>query len=321
MEPMTQPAILKHMVTVADATRCRMLRILARQELTVSEVCAVLQAPQSTVSRHLKTLLDDGWVASRRDGTRRFYSMEPEGLEPDTRRLWQILDEQLEGAPATQQDEQRLEGVLAERRKGSREFFSSTADQWDRLREELFGPAFHLHALLGLLDSSWTVGDLGCGTGHIAEAVAPFVGQVIAVDGSAEMLGSARERLAGLENVDLRQGELDSLPLPDSTLDAALLSLVLHYAPDPGRVLREVGRVLRPGGRVLIVDMLPHEREEYQQMGHVWLGFSEGQVLRYLETAGFTGARVHPLPPQPDAKGPGLFAATAGRCAPMSNFQ
>src|SRR2546423_12948692 len=72
---MTQPAILKHMLTAADVTRCRMLRILACQELTVSELCSVLQLPQSTVSRHLKTLLEDDWVASRRDGTSRVYSM------------------------------------------------------------------------------------------------------------------------------------------------------------------------------------------------------------------------------------------------------
>ncbi len=68
-------AILEHMSALADPTRCRILLLLEQRELTVSELCAVLQAPQSNVSRHLKTLADDGWVTSRRDGTSRFYSM------------------------------------------------------------------------------------------------------------------------------------------------------------------------------------------------------------------------------------------------------
>ncbi|MFN3648940.1 MAG: ArsR/SmtB family transcription factor [Armatimonadota bacterium] len=300
------------MLAVADPIRCRMLRLLAGQELTVSELCAVLQLPQSTVSRHLKTLLDDGWVASRRDGTSRFYSMAAGELSGEAQELWSLVDAQVAETAAARQDDQRLEGVLSERRLKSREFFSSTADQWDRLRGELFGSVFHLRALLGLLDSEWTVGDLGCGTGQVSQVLAPFVGRMIAVDGSREMLESARGRLQGMPNVELRQGELEALPVETGALDAAVLMLVLHYVPDPARVLAEAGRALVPGGRLLIVDMLPHEREEYQQqMGHVWLGFSEPQLSRYLTQSGFEALRFHPLPADPEARGPALFAASA----------
>ena len=100
---------------------------------------------------------------------------------------------------AATQDHHRLQGVLAERRTKSQEFFSSAAGQWDRLREELFGPTFHLQALLGLIAIDWVVGDLGGGTGAVAAALAPFVARVIAVDNSAAMLQAARRRLHGFD--------------------------------------------------------------------------------------------------------------------------
>ena len=303
-------AILEHMSALADPIRCRVLLLLEKQELTVSELCAVLQMPQSSVSRHLKTLADDKWVVSRRDGTSRFYSMAAEDLDPGARRLWPIIRDQVANTSAAGQDDRRLRGVLTRRRAKSEEFFASAAGGWDRLRSDLFGDTFYLWGVLGLIDPTLVVGDLGCGTGQLTETVAPYVQKVIAVDGSTEMLDAARQRLGGARNVDLRQGELENLPIATGELDAAMLSLVLHYSASPARALAEVGRVVRPGGRVLVVDMLPHERQDYQQqMGHVWLGFSEKQITRFLAGAGITDVRVRMLPADPDAKGPTLFAA------------
>ncbi len=305
-------AILDHMSALADPTRCRILLLLERHELTVSELCAVLRLPQSSVSRHLKTLADDDWVASRRDGTSRFYSMPLDDLDSGASRLWPLIREQVATTATAGQDEQRLHDALARRRAKSEEFFATAAAGWDRLRGDLFGDTFFLWAILGLIDPSLTVGDLGCGTGQLAETVAPHVHRVIAVDASDDMLTAARARLGKLANVDLRKGDLEALPIPAGELDAAVMSLVLHYSPDPARALTEVARVLQPGGRVLIVDMLPHEHGEYQQqMGHVWLGFSDRQTTRFLTAAGFGNVRVRALPTDTRAKGPTLFAAVA----------
>src|SRR5687768_4114062 len=307
-------AILEHMSALSDPTRCRTLLLLERQELTVSELCAVLQMPQSSVSRHLKTLADDGWVVSRRDGTSRFYSMALDDMDPGARRLWPLIREQVAATSGAGQDDRRLRGVLARRRAKSEEFFATAAGGWDRLRSELFGDTFFLWGVLGLIDPTLVVGDLGCGTGQLTETVAPYVRQVVAVDSSNDMLEAARQRLGGAQNVDLRQGELEGLPIKDRELDAAMLSLVLHYSPSPARALAEVARALRPGGRVLVVDMLPHDRQEYQQqMGHVWLGFSEKQMTRFLNGAGFGQVRFRMLPADPDARGPALFAAAGVR--------
>jgi ArsR family transcriptional regulator len=307
-------AIFDDLTTLSDATRGRMLLILERQELTVSELCAVLQLPQSTVSRHLKTLADANWVSSRRDGTSRFYTVALDDRDAPTRRLWALLRERIATTAGADQDARRLKSVLGRRQTKSEEFFASSAGQWDRLRRELFGSGSALAAIPALIDRAWTVGDLGCGTGETSAALAPFVARTIAVDRSGEMLQTARRRLRDLPNVDVRRGELESLPIDDRQIDAALMILVLHHAPDPGAVLSEAARVVKPGGRLVVCDMLPHDHEEYkQQMGHVWLGFGEDQLRRLFASAGFHDTRVIPLPVDSAVKGPALFVASGTR--------
>lgn len=303
--------IFEQVTALADDARRRILLLLERHELTVSELCAVVQLPQSTTSRHLKTLSEAGWVVSRRDGTRRLYSLHP-GLETEATEIWRVMRAHVEADPTAGQDATRLESVLRSRRARSQEFFSETAADWDRVRDTLFGRGFYATALLGLLDADWTVGDLGCGTGRVAASLAPFVARVIAVDESPAMLAAARHRLKQLDNVEVRSGALESLPLDDGVLDVATSVLVLHHVAEPALVLAEAARTLRPGGSLLIVDMLPHRHHEYQsQMGHVWAGFSRGRIEQLLGAAGFALRSFHPLPPDPEARGPVLFVASA----------
>jgi ubiquinone/menaquinone biosynthesis C-methylase UbiE len=311
--------LFEQMPVVGDAMRSRLMLVLERHELTVGELCSVVQAPQSTVSRHLKALVDGGWLTSRADGTNRRYASAASRLDAPLRSLWLLIRKETSGTASAQQDERRLAQVLAIRRSRSEEFFRAGASEWDQLRDDLFGRRFFLPALLGLLDENAVVADLGCGTGQVAEALAPFVGQVIGVDGSPSMLKAAKKRLQKHGNVDLRAGTLEALPVNDAALDAAMLFLVLHHVTDPARCLVEAARALKPGGRLVIVDMLPHEREEYRsQMGHVWLGFAEADVVGTLRDAGFDHVRLLPLPADPKAKGPALFAARAVKPASAS---
>src|SRR5258707_1288142 len=209
------PAILDHLSALADATRSRILLLLDRHELTVSELCGIMQLPQSTVSRHLKALADSGWIAARAEGTSHLYMMTRDDLDPSSRRLWLLVREQVGPSPAAAQDQRRLQTALTERRTKSQEFFSSSAGQWDRVRDELFGDRFHLLALAAFAESHWTVGDLGSGTGAVTAALAPFVARVVGVDASAAMLQAAKKRLHGVDNVELRRGELEALPIDD----------------------------------------------------------------------------------------------------------
>jgi ubiquinone/menaquinone biosynthesis C-methylase UbiE len=304
--------VLERFTALADPTRSRILLLLDRHELTVSELCTVLQLPQSTVSRHLKLLADDGWLVARGEGTSRFYKMLPNRLDPATKNLWAVVRSQVASAVGSAQDARRAEGVLAKRLDKAQLFFSNSAEAWDKMRTDMIGARTDLLALLDLLDDTWVVGDLGCGAGHISDALAPCVRQVIAVDESGPMLTVAKARLASHDNVELREGTIESLPIDDGVLDAAVLFLVAHFITDPTKVMLELRRVLKPGGRLLIVDMMSHDRMEYVvQLGHVWQGFDGEQVKEWLSNAGFTSCRYRPLPEDPAAKGPALFVASA----------
>lgn len=312
MATQPDPRILDHMSVLAESARCRLLLLLEDHELTVSDLCAVLQLPQSTVSRHLKSLLDRGWVDVRPDRNRRLYNATVDRLDPGAQRLWELAREELSQTAARRLDRQRLQSVLARSRTLSQEFFDASSDRWDEIRDELFGNRFYLYAVAGMVPSGTRVADLGCGTGTVAEALAPFVGSIVGVDASPPMLELARMRLRDFDNVELRVGDLESLPIEDDSADIVTMILVLHHLEQPGTAIREAARCLRPGGRILIVDMLPHDRAEYRQdKGHVWLGFSQEDINEFLADAGFETGRFHALPPAPEAKGPNLFAVTA----------
>jgi ArsR family transcriptional regulator len=302
------------MQSLADRTRLRLLRMLERHELGVAELCEILQLPQSTVSRHLKVLSDQKWVHSRREGTNRLYRTILDELDPAARKLWLVAREQTERWATLKQDELRLVRLLSERETGSEAFFASAAGKWDKLRAELYGQGFTTAAMLALLPRDLVVADLGCGTGQVAGMLAARVARVIGIDSSAAMLRSARKRLEDRPNVELLRADLAQLPVENASVDAALLLLVLTYIPDIGAVLSEAARILRRGGHLVVVDLLPHDRDDFRrQMGQVHPGFDPDQLRATLAASGFAAVSIIPLPPEPEAKGPAIFLATAGR--------
>lgn len=310
---MTNTAVLDRLPALVDPTRARLLHVLAQQELTVNELCSVVQLPQSTVSRHLRLLSDEGWVAGRSEGTSRYYRLDPD-LGDAPKQLWELVAADLSKGPRAHGDTDRVRAVVAKRHARSRAFFARAATDWGKVREAVFGERASLIGLVGLVDERWVVGDLGCGTGHLTRLLAPFVQRVIGVDASAAMLDLARAHTSDLTNVELRSGDLEKLPMADVSLDAAVLALVLHNVADPGAVLHEATRVLRPGGRLLVLDMMPHGRDDLRQsLGHVWQGFSADQMAQWFANAGCPRARYVPLPPDLETEGPSLFAATAVR--------
>ncbi len=303
--------LLDWMGGLSDATRLRLLVLAEGQELSVAELCEVLQMPQSTVSRHLKVLGDQGWVHYRRQGTARLYRLLEEELESSQRELWKLARGQAKLWPELAQDRLRLEEHLARRGDDPRTFFAGAAARWDDLRSECYGETFAIAALASLLPRDWTVVDLGCGTGHLATLMARQVKRVIGVDQSEEMLAAARRRSTGFSNLEWRQGDLRRLPLDDAVSDAALMLLALTYLADPAAALAEARRVVRPGGKVVLVDLLSHDREDFRlAMGQRSTGFEVDEIKALLAGAGLHELVAFPLTPEVRAKGPALLLAS-----------
>lgn len=311
----TSSILTERLHALSDALRLRMLRLLESEELSVGEVAKVFQLPQSTVSRHLAMLSRAGWLVKRQVGTTTFYSLTMDDLEPEARGVWVVVRDQIGQGPETEEDDLRLLGVLADRKTDSVSFFGRVGGEWDAIRNELFGERLTALGLLSLLHADWTVADIGCGTGNAAEVLAGCVDRVIAVDQSETMLEAARLRVGETERVSFVRGSLESLPLENGSVDAACCMLVMHHVDEPEAAMRELARTLRAdrgGGVVLVVDMAKHERHEYRrEMGHRHLGFADDEISTMFVEAGFDPPRIRHLPGEPDAKGPGLFAAAA----------
>lgn len=297
---------------LADATRLRLLALLAEHELGVSDLCDVVQLPQSTVSRHLKILADEGWAISRRQGTTNLYQVVLDELEERQRELWVITRNEASEWATLQQDKLRLQQLVLNKQQDAGAFFADAAEQWESIRHELYGSRFTTDAMLGLIPSSWTLADLGCGSGILSAQLAPFVKQIIAIDNSQPMLAAAKQRTEKTTNIDLRKGELTALPIDDNAVDATLCVIVLSYIEDAEAAVQEMARVLKPGGRAVIVDLLAHNRDPFRrQMGQVHSGFTTDRLTALFEQAGLSDIRCRPLPPAQDATGPALLLATA----------
>ncbi|MCH7796935.1 MAG: metalloregulator ArsR/SmtB family transcription factor [Planctomycetes bacterium] len=306
--------LMRSLASLSDMVRLRLLRLIEREELSVGELSKILQLPQSTVSRHLKILHDNDWIALRSEGPASLYRMDDAALGANALALWNVVHKQLDNGPTLAEDDHRLAMVLAQRRGDSRTFFGRIVGEWDRLRSELFGERFTSAALVGLLEPEWVVADLGCGTGVTAESLAAVVRKVIAVDREPQMLTAARHRLEGFDNVEYLQDDLTALSLAEATVDAVIVSLVMVYVPRPEAAMAEIARIMKPGGRALIVDMVAHDRESYRHtMGHQHLGFDEARVRQWAGDSGLLDMRYRRLPADTSAKGPGLFVATMSK--------
>ena len=290
----------KIFASLADPTRLRILVLLRAMELSVGEIAQVLGQSQPRVSRHVKILIDAGLAERRKEGSWVFVSL---GVRARVEPLFQLLDRwsELDGdSTTTAADAARLAAVRADRAAAAERYFASHAGEWDALRS-LHVAESEVEAAIARALGKAPIGrliDIGTGTGRMIELFGPAADQSLGIDRSPEMLRLARVKLAqaGLDAVELRQGDMYSLPLASGSAETVIIHQVLHYAQNPAAAVSEAARLLTPGGRLLIVDFAPHEFEELRSRdAHVRLGFADESVLKYFEEAGLQGRVVEHL--------------------------
>lgn len=278
---------------LSDPTRLRILAALEGEELAVGEIADVLSMSQSRISNHLRLLKEGDALDARREGAWTFYRNALAG-SPSSAPLWQAVKGGLVEDRDFKADAARRRNVLEKRRRRSREYFaaknggnvdSDTGLEFNLLREEL---------LASLVPHDWTVVDVGCGEGHLTEALSARFAKVIAIDHAPERLAVAQRRLAGA-GIEFMHGEADDLPLPDGSADAIFFSLVLHHVPGIADVFAECARVLKPGGMVAIADFTPHHDEAMrEEMGDLRLGIDPAVIATALTETGFETIATSP---------------------------
>lgn len=283
--------LLQSLKALAEPTRLRILSLCGHAELTVRELEQILGQSQPRVSRHLKLLVDAGVLERNREGIWAFYRTRSTGA--GARLAHAILDLIPIDSDLISLDLERLANVRAERTQRAQAYFRENSARWHQIRSLYVDEEQVERALTTLLPhgSYRNLLDVGTGTGRILELLAPHASGAMGIDLSPEMLSIARANIdrAGLAHCQVRKADMSSMPVPSGSFDALTLHMVLHYASDPSRVLREAARVLTPGGRLVIVDFAPHENEALRtEHAHLWMGFSDDAVKGWLKEADLT---------------------------------
>lgn len=303
--PASFEALTASLKAAGEPTRLRLLAVLHKGELTVTELTSVLCQSQPRISRHLKLLQDAGLVDRIREGAWVFYRARER--HPLNAAIVDLLPE----SALIKRDRERLLAVQAARAATAATYFEANAGDWDRLRAlHVSEPEVEaaMRALLGEHRIGRVV-DLGTGTGRMLELFAGQADELVGIDASRDMLTLARARIdqAGLAHARVRQGDLFELDLVEEPAlagggDLVVLHQVLHFLADPKSALRAAAELVRPGGRLIVVDFAPHEEEFLRtEHAHRRLGFSESEMRGYLEDAGLAVTAVRHLSPAPGA--------------------
>lgn len=305
----TRPTIhLDQMVdtlkAAAESSRLRILVLLSRGDLTVSDLTEILNQSQPRVSRHLKLLFDAELIARYQEGSWAYFRL------ADTDAAREFVDGVVahidHSDPVVDRDLERLAAVKRRRQERAAEYFSRNAASWDQIRS-LHVPDGAIETVMKKLVGKRpfrSMVDLGTGTGRLLELFSPLYRRGIGIDRSREMLAVARANLdkAGVTHAQVRLGDLYAPPVERDAHDFVTMHQVVHYLEDPPAAIREAARLLRPGGRLMIVDFAPHGHEFLrEEHAHVRLGFADSAIADWLEEAGLDLEETQGFAPKGDA--------------------
>lgn len=268
-----------------------MVRILLRGPLNVSEISTVLGLSQSNVSHNLRKLLDAGIVIRKGRGGWAYY-----GLNRHDSVAGIILD----GISSNMKEIENYENDMSElrlcydkRKAEAREFFDRVASELDEVSYLMPDTETYITEVIDMYPAGSTILDAGCGSGELVLKLARRGLSVIGVDQSREMLSKAGKKVASDwngNNVELRLGSAEHLPLADSSVDGIMVHMILHHLSEPSMFFREASRVCRDNGRCSVIELMPHDNSDLKRMqGDLWPGFDRDEVKEWMSSAGFNG--------------------------------
>ena len=279
--------------TLSDPTRLRLLALVMREELSVAELQEILGMGQSRISSQLALLRQADLVADRRDGKKAFYSLRTH-LPARQLALLRAATEAVADMPVMAEDRDSLERILLKRRRVSEQYFNLIAGRLGR--NYCPGRSWEAIGHLALrLTPPIVIADLGAGEGLVSQLLAHRARQVWCIDNSPRMVevGTELARKNGLANLSYKLGDIEQVPLPDQSVDLAILSQALHHARHPQIAVNEAARILRPGGQLLVLDLNEHHFERARELyADVWLGFKESALHSFLKKAGLQQVEV-----------------------------
>ncbi len=279
--------------TLSDPTRLRLLALVLREELSVAELQEILGMGQSRISSQLALLRQAGLVSDRREGKKAFYSLRPT-VAPAALALLRAAVASVADLPELIDDQANLDRILQKRRRTQEQYFNLIAGRLGK--NYCPGRSWEAIGHLALrLTPAITIADLGAGEGLVSQLLAQRASQVWCIDNSPRMVevGTALAAKNGLANLAYKLGDIETVPLPEKSVDLAILSQALHHAQHPQRAVEEAYRILKPGGQILILDLAEHTFEKAHELyADVWLGFSESALHGFLKTAGFQHVEI-----------------------------
>lgn len=304
---MNLDGILNVLRAIGEETRLRIMALLLRGELTVTEITQILGQSQPRVSRHLKILTDAGLIDKFREGSWMFYRVVAPTPEATDAALGAVRSLNASADRVIARDADRFDQSRQARAAAAAAYFEANAAEWDTVRGlqiEESAVEGRMHALIAREKIDLFV-DIGTGTGRMLTVFSDIYQAGVGFDLSREMLAVARANLdrAGVTHAQVRHGDLFSLPIETSSADVVCIHQVLHFLADPGSAVREAARVLKPGGSVIISDFAPHELEFLrEEHAHRRLGFTDEEVAAWCAASGLDLAAVETLSPASEGK-------------------
>jgi ubiquinone/menaquinone biosynthesis C-methylase UbiE/DNA-binding transcriptional ArsR family regulator len=292
--------------SAGEATRLRLLVLLAHGEFNVKDLTQILSQSQPRLSRHLRLLADARLIERFQEGSSVFYRLTESG--PGAAFLTQLLAALDPKDALIGRDLARADDLRQEKSAAAQAYFEAHAAAWDEIRSHHAPEAAVEDAMLAAMGQGpfELLIDLGTGTGRILELFAARASRLAGFDANREMLSHARARLAagGVRNAQLRLGDIFNLPLETGAADAVVIHQVLHFLEEPAKAVAEAARLLKPGGRLLIVDFAPHQLEAMREdYAHRRLGFERELVEDWLRREGLTAGHYEAIRPAKTAEG------------------